>query len=58
MNHPVAKHFTLPGHSITDLLAVAIEKVLPERDTALRKHRESLWINNYNAVSFGANSKD
>ena len=54
----MGKHFNLPGHQKSDLIAVAIEKVVPEGDTILRRKRESYWIEAYDAVSFGANSRD
>ena len=57
-NKPVGVHFNMKGHSIEDLRAVAIEKVLPLNDDLLRKRRESMWINRYDSVSFGANTRD
>ena len=54
----MGKHFNLPGHELSDLTAIAIEKVVPEGDTILRRKRESYWIEAYDAVSFGANSRD
>ena len=59
MNHPTGRHFNGPGHDVTDLIAIAIEKVLPEGDTILRKRREAYWINQgYDSVSFGANTRE
>ena len=57
-DHPVGKHFNLTGQELSDLIAIAIEKVVPEGDTILRRKRESYWIEAYDAVSFGANSRD
>ena len=55
---PVGHHFNQKGHCIQDLQAVAIEKVLPVNDHLRRKRRESMWINRYDSISFGANTKD
>ena len=54
---PCGKHFSLPGHSEINMCAIAIEQVLPKQDTLLRKRRENLWINLYQSVDFGANSR-
>ena len=59
-DHPVAKHFAT-GHGkdpVDYLHPVAIERVLPVGNTQLRKRRESYWINKYEAVRFGANTRD
>ena len=40
---PVAKHFSLPGHSIDDLKIMTIEKIHRE-DSEYRKRKESRWI--------------
>ena len=39
----VAKHFSLPGHSIDDLKVMIIEKIHRE-DSEYRKWKESRWI--------------
>ena len=54
---PCGKHFSSPGHSEEDMSAIAIEQVLPKDDTLLRKRRETHWINLYQSVDFGANSR-
>ena len=54
-DNPVGNHFNKPGHSVADLLPVAIERVLPKGNHLLRKTRESYWINQYDSVTFGAN---
>ena len=54
---PCGKHFSLPGHSEINMLAIAIEQVLPKDDILLRKRRENHWINLYQAVDYGANSR-
>ena len=58
LQKPAGKHFNQKGHSIADLVGIAIEKVMPVGDNQLRKCRESLWINNYGSVSYGANSRN
>ena len=59
-NNPIGKHF-LTGHGKNPeqyLHAIAIERVLPRGKTQLRKRRESHWINNYQSVRYGANTRD
>ena len=55
------KKINLPGHSVADLVVTAIEKVHPSRDNKnidqLRKIRESYWIEKYDAVELGANTR-
>ena len=58
LDHPVGAHFCQPGHSVTDLVALPIEKVLPTGNVLLRRRREKLWINNYNSVDNGANRRE
>ena len=40
----VGVHFNSKGHSLTDLLPLAFERVLPKGNQILRRNRESLWI--------------
>ena len=54
---PSGKHFSLPGHSETDMCIIGIEQVLPKEDALLRKTRESYWINLYQSIDFGGNSR-
>ena len=54
---PCGLHFSLPGHTETNMFIIAIEKVLPKEDTLLRKTRERHWINLYRSVEYGANSR-
>ena len=54
---PCGKHFGLPGHSEANMSAIAIEQVLPKDHPLLRKRREIFWINSYQSVDFGANSR-
>ena len=54
---PVAEHFNLPGHDLADLVFTGIERVLPAKDTFLRKQRESFYIMRSNSVRDGANRR-
>ena len=58
LDHPIGNHFNRKGHKVTDLLPIPFERVLPKGDSLLRKRREKFWINQYDAVTFGANSRD
>ena len=59
LNHPIGRHFNKEGHCITDMIPIPIEKVYPEGDDLLRKRREKLWIQRYDAVNFeGGNSRE
>ena len=54
---PCGRHFSLPGHSLTDIFMIGIEEVFPKEDTLLRKWREHFWIKNYNSVHLGENTR-
>jgi hypothetical protein len=54
---PCGIHFSKPGHSLQDIQAIAFEKVFPKDQPIFRKERESYWINKYQAIEHGANSK-
>ena len=57
----IGAHFNLRGHSIADLVVIAIEKINlrdPKKRDGMRKVRESLWINRYDAVQFGSNTRE
>ena len=63
VNNAIGEHFNLPGHDLTDMIPLPIEKVFPEGNlpihTQIRKRREKYWIRMYDAVSFdGANTKE
>ena len=60
LDHPIGAHFNQIGqrHGVTDMVPCAIERVLPRDDTALRKRREKLWINKYDATTVGGNRRD
>ena len=54
------------GHFVTGhgknpdayLEVTGIEKVLPLGNDQLRKIRESYWINQYDSISYGANTRE
>ena len=48
----------LPGHTVSDLIAIAYERMLPRGDDALLERRESMWINTYDSIQFGANTRE
>ena len=54
---PAGYHFNLPGHDITDMAMIPIERVRPANNPLVRKTRESLWIRRYDSISFGGNKK-
>ena len=47
-------HFNLPGHSISDMQFVILEKIY-SKDPGVRKERESLFIKNFNTLYKGMN---
>ena len=53
--HPIGIHFNGPGHSVADLLPIAIEKVFPEDQPNTLTNSESYLINMYASASFWAN---
>ena len=60
VDHPIYGHF-VTGHGKNPeayLEVTGIERVLPMGDDQLRKIRESYWINQYDSVSYGANTRD
>ena len=60
LNHPIGLHFNQRGHDKNgaDLLPIPIERVLPMEDHSLRRRREKVWIQKYDAIMYGANSKE
>ena len=53
-DHSVKGHSKTPAAYLT---VEGIERVIPLGDKQLLNTRESLWINNYDSVQFGANSR-
>ena len=58
LDKAVGRHFNQPGHSVADMRICGIERVLPRGDPAIRKIRESLWIDRYDCIANGANIRD
>ena len=60
LNHPIRLHFNQRGHDKNgaDLLPILIERVLPMEDHSLRRRREKVWIQKYDAIMYGANYKE
>ena len=58
LDHPTGAHFNSRGHQPSDLLPLAIERVLPKNDHMLRKCREKFWINEYQSSSYGGNTRE
>ena len=58
LDHPTGAHFNSRGHQPSDLLPLAIERVLPKNDHMLRKCREKFWINEYQSSSYGGNIRE
>ena len=58
LDQPVAAHFNQPGHVVSDLLSIAIERVLPLNNTTLRRQREHLWIDRTDSTTYGANRRE
>ena len=56
-DQPAGQHFNLPGHDYRHLVVTPIERVLPVGDSLIRKSREKLWIERYDAVTYGANTR-
>ena len=60
VKNEVGSHFSR-GHGKNPesyLQIEGIERVFPFGDDLLRKRRESLWIQRYDAIRFGANTRD
>ena len=57
VSKPCGKHFSQRGHSEIHMSVLAIEQVLPKDDTLLRKRREMYWINLYQSVISGGNTR-
>ena len=57
LNTASGAHFILPGHSEADMVPTILEQVYPKNDEFLRLTREKNWINNYQAIDYGSNTK-
>ena len=56
LSQPTGAHFTLPGHSISDMKTVILEQCKDNSPT-YRKVRESFIINKFNTLVNGMNKK-
>ena len=54
----VTQTLIIPYILISYLEVTGIEKVLPLGNDQLRKIRESYWINQYDSISYGANTRE
>ena len=54
---PCGIHFSKPGHSVQDTQAIAFEQAFRKDQPIFWKERESYWINKYQAIEHGANSR-
>ena len=52
----IGEHFNLPGHSVTNMKILALEKV-KQQGTQIIEKRESFWINQLEAEFKGLNRK-
>ena len=60
LNHKIYGHF-VKGHGKNPeayLQVTGIERVLPRGNDQLRKVRESYWINEYDSIAHGANTRE
>ena len=57
LSQPTGAHFNGPGHSLSDMRAIAFERILPKGNHMMRKQRESMWINRYDSARHGANTR-
>ena len=55
-NNAIGEHFNGPGHSLSNMNIIGIEKVFTATQPILEK-RESLWINKLEAEFKGLNRK-
>ena len=60
VNHSIYGHF-VTGHGKNPeayLEVIGIERVFPRGNDLIRKARESFWINEYDSISYGANTRE
>ena len=56
VNYPTGAHFNTPGHQLSDLSVIILEKSRQE-DNSYRKGRESYFINLFNTYYKGLNKQ-
>ena len=60
VKHSIYGHF-VTGHGKNPeayLEVIGIERVFPRGNDLIRKARESFWINEYDSISYGANTRE
>ena len=57
LNESTGYHFNLPGHNITMIQITVLEKIWSSSD-ALRKERETMYINKFESKYLGLNRKN
>ena len=59
MRHSVARHFAKGHGKIPEayLEVTGIEQVFPKKNELLLLRRESFWIDQYDSIKFGANTR-
>ena len=56
-DQPTGIHFSQPGHDARNMLAIAIEEVIPKDKPEILIQREKVWIRRYDAIDYGANTR-
>ena len=56
INEPTGEHFNKPGHELSDLKVIVLEKI-KNLNSLYRKERESYLIRKFNAFYKGINKK-
>ena len=56
LNQPTGFHFNQPGHDISDMTVIVLEKV-KKNDEIYRKQREKYLINKFNTFRNGMNQQ-
>ena len=57
IDQPAGVHFSQPGHDARNMIAIAIEEVIPKDKPEILIQREKVWIRRYDAVDYGANTR-
>ena len=57
IDKPTGIHFSQPGHDARNMIAIAIEEVIPKDKPEILIQREKVWIRRYDAIDYGANTR-
>ena len=57
MSSKKSLHVSYKITTLKDIQAIAFEQVFPKDQPIIRKEQESWWINKYQAIEHGANSR-